>query len=585
VPRKGTPYGGSYPKERKRLLAGKPLCVHCLEQGRKRPATEGDHQPPLALHTHVDGSDCCVLVPSCGPCQREQAGLLAMARRPNPVSAPAPVFDGEPAGFDVADAVWDRVWLEELRDVPAEAVWPRLMTVPHPDAVGSLGDEFVAWAQARGTSLRWFQRLIATRLLEVDADGHLVWGWLLLTVARQVGKSLLLRELCLWRVHQFGRFVGPQDVLHISNQVRTGKEVMRPAQMWARRQGDGVWDVKVANESVQLEHLASGSRWMLRTPNNAYSFTAAMAFVDEAWAIPPAAIEEGVAPALVATPDAQLVLMSTAHRKATLLCLGRRRLALDALASGDGGLLIDWSASPDMEIDDPAGWRQASPHWDKRRERFIAERLAFALSPEFANPDEPDPQEWFRAQWLNQWPRRNATGRTRGEPLVAADVWESCRGVVVDDPDRIVAAVADYAGLGVAIAAVVVQPDGRLGVDGWTVAGWADALADLRRLQAGHESFRVFADPMLKDRMPPGLRASTAPATLTRSGLSLLRELAAAGGVVSDSVDLADQLGSVRVADSVGGLTIVPGARADLVRAAAWAVAAVHRPRRTPSVH
>ena len=36
-------------------------------------------------------------------------------------------------GWDSTDPVWDRCgWLGDLRGVPADAVWPRLMSGPHP---------------------------------------------------------------------------------------------------------------------------------------------------------------------------------------------------------------------------------------------------------------------------------------------------------------------------------------------------------------------------------------------------------------------------------------------------------------------
>src|SRR5882672_1705931 len=169
MPRRGSPYGPAYQRTRRLLLAGRPWCVHCLAEGRRVVATEADHQPPLARHRHVDGSGCCRLVPSCAPHQRQQAMHLALGR-PTPAAPPVELLE-DPVGFDLDDAVWDVAsWLDDLREVPADAVWPRLMTVPHPDAVGSLGAEFIAWAARRGTVLRWWQRLAATRLLEIDAD-------------------------------------------------------------------------------------------------------------------------------------------------------------------------------------------------------------------------------------------------------------------------------------------------------------------------------------------------------------------------------------------------------------------------------
>ena len=122
-----------------------------------------------------------------------------------------------------------------LLDVPDNAVWPRLMTVPHPDAVDSLLPEFEQWVHDRdGVRLRWWQRLVAARVLEVDADERLCWEAVVLTLARQLGKSLLLRELAMWRIHQHDRFGEPQDVLHTGKDLAVCKEVQRPARIWAK---------------------------------------------------------------------------------------------------------------------------------------------------------------------------------------------------------------------------------------------------------------------------------------------------------------------------------------------------------------
>src|SRR5262245_6672645 len=132
MPRQGSPYGRAYRRARALLLADRPDCAH----GCGRPATEADHQPPLARHAHLEGSGCCVLVPSCGPCQRQQALDLSLGRDLPPVPELEPAV--EPVGFGVDDPVWQVPWLEPLLDVPGNATWPRLMTVPHPRAVGSL---------------------------------------------------------------------------------------------------------------------------------------------------------------------------------------------------------------------------------------------------------------------------------------------------------------------------------------------------------------------------------------------------------------------------------------------------------------
>ena len=148
-----------------------------------------------------------------------------------------PEAELEREGIPADDPRWRVPWLRGLRKPPKDAVWPRYMTVPHPRATGSLGREFIKFAEERtGKPLRWWQRLVATRLLEVDEDGELVWETMVLTMARQLGKSWLLRELLLWRIMQGDRFGEPQDCLHTGKDLAVTKEVQRPARLWAKAQ-------------------------------------------------------------------------------------------------------------------------------------------------------------------------------------------------------------------------------------------------------------------------------------------------------------------------------------------------------------
>jgi hypothetical protein len=343
-------------------------CAHC----KRRVATSLDHDPPLAMHVHRQGSDCCRLIPSCDECNRRGGLMVANGTwRPGVELAgtePAP----EPAGIPASDRCWRVPWLAELvAEMPPDAIWPRLMTAPHPRAVGSLGAEFVAWSDERsGGQLRWWQRLVAVRLLEIDADGRLVWEAALISTARQVGKSWLLRELALWRVHQGERFGEPQDVLHTGKDLAICKEVQRRGRIWAKGR-PAEYAVREVNGQEQIELLADGSRWLLRAKEAVYGYGSSLALVDEAWRVRASVVDEGLTPTMAEREQPQLILFSTAHRRATSLVLDRRRVALDSLHRSDGDLLIEWSSLSDSEDDDRAGWREASPYWSDRRERLV----------------------------------------------------------------------------------------------------------------------------------------------------------------------------------------------------------------------
>ena len=572
-------YSAEYQQAKRVLQRERRLCVHCGQ----RIATVPDHQPPLSQHRHVRGTGCCRYLPSCWPCSCRQGAEIANGVDSSALDTPVEVVP-EPAGFGVSDPVWDGApWLDELRDLPDGASWPRLMTVPHPDAVGTLGPDFVAWAEARsgGTrTFRWWQRLAAYRMLEHDAQGRLCWAVavaVLVTVARQVGKSWWLRELALWRMHQADRFGAEQTVVHTGKDLAVCKDVQRPAIVWAKHHPD-LFRVREVNGQESIELLADGSRWLLKAKDAVYGQSADLAMVDEAWKVTAARIEEGVVPTLVEREQSQLVLVSTAHRLATALMIGRRATALAELDSGTGDLLLEWSAPPDAELDDVDGWRAASPHWTPARERLIRKRLTAALSGESDDVDEPDPIAAFTAQWLNRWPaRRVAAGK--GEALIEAAAWAAVAGDAVT-VGPLAVGVEDNYGRGAAVAIVGQCDDGRLELGGWECSTWDEAIGwavDFAGQRPG--SIVTFGKSMAAS-VPDDLAASVRFATSrdTAAGLALLRQLVADGAVVVDGApQLGAQVTTARVTPGVAGLTLVPIGRGDLVRAVGWAVQVAER--------
>src|SRR5262245_23609892 len=390
-------YGSGHQQVRKEaaryVLAGGVKCARCNELIRP--------DEPWDLG-HLDGNRNFYTGPEHARCNRATSHL----RRPWVPQVKE--LEPERDGLAASHACWRVPWLKTLRRVPPDATWPRLMTVPHPGATGSLGKEFVRWAERReGRRLRWWQQLVATRVLETNSAGELVWETLLLTMARQLGKSWLLRELLLWRIHQGARFGEPQDVLHTGKDVPVCKEVQRPALSWARGRPKE-YLVREANGEQKIEYLADGSRWLLRAREGVYGYSVSVGAVDEAWKVHPKVVDEGLSPTMVERSQPQLWLVSTAHRAATSLMLARRQLALERLETGEGDLLIEWSSPAERSLDDVDGWRLASPHWTVKREKLVRDQLAQARAGELVpDPDEPDPVEAFRAQWLNQWPRRD----------------------------------------------------------------------------------------------------------------------------------------------------------------------------------
>lgn len=573
TPQRG--YGEFHQAARKRLApmvaAGGARCWRCGE-----PILPAE---PWDLG-HLDGDRTRYGGPEHARCNRATMGRVpwwTAAEEPEP----------ERPGLAADDPRWRVPWLAGLLDPPDEGIWPRLMTVPHAAAVGSLGGEFIAYAEARsGRALRWWQRLVAVRLLEVDRGGLLLWETLILSMARQLGKSWLLRELVLWRIHQGERFGEPQDVLHTGKDLAVCKEVQRPARVWAKARRDR-YKVREVNGQEEIELLVDASRWMVRAKDAVYGYSSSVGAVDEAWKVHPRTVDEGLVPTMVEREQPQLWLLSTAHRAATSLMLIRRRVALDSLELGEGDLLIEWSAGPGVELDDVDGWRAASPHWTTQRHRLVGKQLEAALAGEEADdPEEPDPVEAFRAQWLNQWPRRIQVPDGRTEDLLPPGLWDALADSVDGDGPLWVAIEDDY-GLGAAVAAASRLEDGRIEVDGWLCADWDSAIRDLGVLGLRRRVRHLQIGASMLDRVPAGTvpTPTAAGSSETRVALALFRDLANAGSIVHDETfDLDDAIPYAQVRELPGGLQLAPRGPTHLLKALVWAVQAAHRPTPVPAI-
>jgi hypothetical protein len=74
MPRRGSPYGPEYTRQREALLADRPRCVAQVPGICLGVANSADHYPPLYRHHHRNGSGCCRLQPMCLPCNNATSG-------------------------------------------------------------------------------------------------------------------------------------------------------------------------------------------------------------------------------------------------------------------------------------------------------------------------------------------------------------------------------------------------------------------------------------------------------------------------------------------------------------------------------
>lgn len=464
-------------------------------------------------------------------------------------------------------------WLQPLTTVPEDAAVPLMMSPVPADAVGSYGWDAIAWIEStQKIRLRWWQKLSLVRQLEHRADGSLCFKTKIESAPRRAGKSVGLRGQALWRLQHGQRLFGePQTVIHTGSDMNICREIQRQAWRWAEAQE---WIVTRGNGK---ECVANGDdRWLVRAQDAVYGYDLHLGMVDEAWAVKPDTVAEGLEPAMLERSSPQLVLTSTAHRRATSLM----RTYLATAMSGDDPamLLLLWGAPAGADPGDPRVWKAASPHWSEDRRQMIASKYEKALAgqddPEF---DDPDPIKGFMAQFLNVWTITEP--KSVGRPVVSPEEWDALATSVpgtVPDSVGVEAWFAD----GVAVAEAWKPADGPVVVrvtdhpDLPSAAAYVASRAPRRPVLVGtslaeHSAWREHR-----------LRVAKV-GNATRASVAELTRFLAEGKFLHDgSATLTDQVVQLRTSPGVDGPRIRSTGRADAIKAATWAVqeASVARP-------
>ena len=514
------------------------------------------------------------------------------ARKPPPLPVSLPAT-GEPIETrpDLAwsaEAMLDHPWTAEFAVVPDDASPPLYMSPVPADAVGSYGVdrpckccgltaiEFIE--QTERKTLRWWQRLAIVRQLEFREDGSLCHVEIDESGPRRIGKSVRLRGVALWRMkHGAALFGEVQTVIHTGSDMAICREIQRGAWRWAEATW-GKTSVTKANGKESIES-PDGGRWLVRSQEGVYGYDVSLGLGDECWDVKPDTITEGIEPAMMERPSAQLQLTSTAHRRATSLM---RNKILNGITGEPrrGVLILIWAALHGSDPADRAVWRAASPHWSEARLQLMSDKYDAAARGEVdPSADDPDPMAGFVAQYLNVWPIRAADVQ-RGEPITTEHTWSPLAVARPTSLPRAVAVESWFkAGVSVALAWIV---DGSAVVSVTDHADLAGAVEFVK--DAGFKGTITAGKSLLEDPAFQGVRTVAGEGRVGAAADELERLIAEGAFRHDGGAHLTDQVLAIRTVAAVDGARLSSKGRADAVKAAVWAArkarsAGVGRPR------
>ena len=344
-----------------------------------------------------------------------------------------------------------------------------LYSTPRDQESRTLGRQVAAVAARLGYDPMGWQDHVYDVTLELE--GRLPRYELnVVTVCRQQGKTTgVVAPIIVHRMLHWSETT-PQRVVYGAQGVKEARDKWR----------DEIWPLLVASGYVRLGGLkptwslgdagirssATGSVLTLTGMSEAadHGKTVHLAVLDEAWKMESFAREQAVRPSLVAIPDSQLFIFSTAGEYESVYLrrhveLGRRRVK-NGKSREAGASYHEWGLDEKADWEDEKLWPAAVPALGTTITLKRLRRLKATMPP-----DE------FRRAHLNQWPLHAGAG------AIPVTDWDACRagpGVAVTGDKLWVA--ADVPPRGQGGGALAVAGSGVVGiVEKGVGQGWAAA--------------------------------------------------------------------------------------------------------------
>lgn len=270
---------------------------------------------------------------------------------------------------------------------------PRIYTPPLRELTPATSKGFAVcdWVERHGVTLMPWQRRAYIHGLELHPDGGYRFETVLVTAARQNGKTTIPRHLVPWRMlHD-----GARLCLWTSTILDYAREAWEASVEWVEEElPEHVAKVRRGSINTSLL-LDNGARSKIATSNRSggRSLPVDLGIADElrehrswaAWA--------ALSGATTARPGGQLWALSNAGDDESVVLNQFRDSAIAHIETGDGDdslCLLEWSAPEDADLADLDAWRLANPALGITiTERTLRSKLAKV------------PPELFRTEHMN----------------------------------------------------------------------------------------------------------------------------------------------------------------------------------------
>jgi hypothetical protein len=392
---------------------------------------------------------------------------------------------------------------------------PRLWTPParRLTRATSRGYEVADFAeQVLGEPLLPWQRWLAIHALELNADGTYRFRVVLVLVARQSGKSYVLRVVSLWRLFMDGARL----VLGAAQSLDIAREVWQASVDTAKSVPDLA--AEIPPNGVRY---ANGEQCLTTTGGGRYRITAATRSAGRGLAVDQLNLDElreqrdwlawaALSKTTMARANGQIWAFSSGGDDQSVVLNHLREAALSG--RDPSIMLAEWSAPDGCDLDDWAAIAQANPG------------LGHTISAQaIRTAQATDPPGTYRNEVLCQ--KIESSGDDAIDMIAWRDLADPA-GTLESYRDQVAAGI-DVApdGAHVALIAAAVQPDGR-SVRIEPVATWKST--DAARVELPDLLDRM--NPRATAWFPSGPAASLAPMLRARKGSLELK-----GGAVCEA--------------------------------------------------